>query len=261
MISGSRDRAEKMPAEISEVDWQKLELGSFASDLSAWTRLADTYPGPVLELGSGVGRVAFHLAEAGHQVVALESHPRLAEEMKLEAGARNLPISIISGTAESAPLEDPVPTLIIAPMQFLHYIEPDSAGKALARFTDPSRARPTIGLAVLRDEEVEEGVFTPTALPDMVEVEGWILSSRISRVSCNHRQISIERMRECVGPDGSRRVEISSETLWRYQRREIERIFDSAGYRLYESEDLPEESGMVSAELLVFEPNDDRGDP
>jgi len=261
MISGSRDCVEQTQVEISEVDWQRLELGSFSADLSAWTRLADSCAGPILELGSGTGRVSFHLAEAGHQVIALESRPRLAENLKREADARSLPVSVISGTVESAPLPDPFPALIIAPMQFLHYLEPRSAVRTLTRLTEQSATRPTIGLAALRDEEIEEGVFAPRSLPDMVEVEGWLLSSRISRVTCGPAQISIERLRESVAPDGSRKAEVWIETLWRYRQGEAERIFASVGYCLYDTEMLPEEPGTVSAELLVFGPHGDRGNP
>jgi SAM-dependent methyltransferase len=48
---------------------------TFRSDLAFWRRLAIAAGGPVLELGSGTGRVAEDLARHGFQVTGLDSDP------------------------------------------------------------------------------------------------------------------------------------------------------------------------------------------
>lgn len=49
-----------------------LQYAHYRDDLAFYTRLADDYGGPVLELGAGTGRVSAALARAGHEVAALE---------------------------------------------------------------------------------------------------------------------------------------------------------------------------------------------
>ncbi len=49
-----------------------LQYAHYRDDLSFYTRLADDYGSPVLELGAGSARVSAALARAGHKVVAVE---------------------------------------------------------------------------------------------------------------------------------------------------------------------------------------------
>ena len=49
-----------------------LQHAHYRDDLSFYTRLADDYGGPVLELGAGSARVSTALAKAGHAVTAVE---------------------------------------------------------------------------------------------------------------------------------------------------------------------------------------------
>lgn len=53
-------------------DLYDLQYAHYRDDLSFYTRLADDYGGPVLELGAGSARVSTALARAGHEVVAVE---------------------------------------------------------------------------------------------------------------------------------------------------------------------------------------------
>ena len=49
--------------------WHEVECGGYAADLALWERAGRRADGPVLELGSGTGRVALHLARRGSEVV------------------------------------------------------------------------------------------------------------------------------------------------------------------------------------------------
>jgi len=53
-------------------EFYKLYAGDFQEDIPIYLDLAAKYPGPVLEIGVGTGRVAAHLASAGHEVVGLD---------------------------------------------------------------------------------------------------------------------------------------------------------------------------------------------
>ena len=258
MISGSEDLVDTLPTDVSEVAWQRMELGSFSTDLCVWADLAAEHPGPILELGSGFGRVAFHLCGTDREVIAVESDRQLAEFLEQETLNRGVPLEVVESRFEVMPLPSADIQLVIAPMQFLHYLEPDEARNAFGRLTAGTVSKPPIGLAVMQDGLIAQGEYKPESLPDMSEVDGWVISSRISRVVCSADQVTIERQREVVSPDGERRIETKIEALRRYRRDEVEEIFDGIGYRLSDSNVLPEESGMTPSDLLLFVPNQDR---
>jgi len=46
-------------------------------DLPYWTKLADRFGDPILELGFGTGRVLLHLAQLGHQIAGLDNDPQM----------------------------------------------------------------------------------------------------------------------------------------------------------------------------------------
>ncbi len=98
-----------------------LQYRSYRDDLPFYTRLADDYGGPVLELGAGTARVAAALARAGHEVVALEPSLQMiarGRERLMEAGLKN--VSYYQGDMRSVRLGQRFP-LIIAPFNtFMH---------------------------------------------------------------------------------------------------------------------------------------------
>jgi SAM-dependent methyltransferase len=55
-------------AKLLDVDW-----GGFTDDLPFYEALARRSDGPILELGCGTGRVALHLARAGHDVWGIDT--------------------------------------------------------------------------------------------------------------------------------------------------------------------------------------------
>ena len=65
------------PALADAVIWHDVECGGYEADLGLWRELAAAAGGPVLELGSGTGRVALDLAARGHDVTAVDSDPAL----------------------------------------------------------------------------------------------------------------------------------------------------------------------------------------
>jgi SAM-dependent methyltransferase len=58
-----------------------LFYADFAEDINLYAGFAERSGGPILEIGSGTGRVSIALAEAGHQVVGVE----LSEAMRIVA--------------------------------------------------------------------------------------------------------------------------------------------------------------------------------
>lgn len=50
---------------------------NYMQDIPFWIKLADTYPGGVLELGCGSGRVLFQLTALGHPVTGIDNDPEM----------------------------------------------------------------------------------------------------------------------------------------------------------------------------------------
>jgi len=249
-------KTDPSPGKFRRADWQRLEIGSYQSDIPLWLTLASGYPGRVLELGAGAGRVTFPLLEAGHQVIAVESDPEISEDLRTAADIRELPLTVRNTPVEALDSEECEFDLLIGPMQFLHHLSPDRCRSVLARFVETIGTRPTMAFAVLRDDDLSQGVFDLESLPYMVDSEGLVMSSRIHRLVVTETRIVIERLRETVSPSGDKELHRVCESLWRYRPGEIEGIFRDSGYQQAEISRMPEEMETIASELLVFESED-----
>ena len=100
-------------------DLYDLQYRHYRDDLPFYTRLADDYGGPVLELGAGTARVAAALARAGHEVVALEPSLEMTARGQARLEAEGLTtVFYHRGDMRSARLERHFP-LVIAPFNTL----------------------------------------------------------------------------------------------------------------------------------------------
>ena len=99
------------------------QYAHYRDDLGFYTRLAEDYGGPVLELGAGSGRVTLALARAGHEVVAVDvSSAMLARAETRLADAELLKhVAFIQGDMRAVKLERHFP-LIVAPFNTLMHL-------------------------------------------------------------------------------------------------------------------------------------------
>ncbi len=159
------------------VTWHDAECGGYGSDLPFWEALASSCGGPVLDLGAGTGRVALHLAAAGHEVVAVDLDPELVAALADRAAERGLSerIEVVCADVRELDLGRRFP-LILAPMQLMHMFGGAAnrrlALEAVAAHLD---AAGTFAAALLAEPLPPSGPTEP--LPDVREVEGWIHSS------------------------------------------------------------------------------------
>ncbi len=93
VLGMSRLRRAPKASTSEQAIWQDVEFGAYTADLPLWKELAAAADGPVLELGSGSGRVALHLAKDGYRVIALERDPELVEA--LASRADGLPVTVL----------------------------------------------------------------------------------------------------------------------------------------------------------------------
>jgi len=58
---------------------------SYLEDIPFWTKIADSYGGPILELGCGTGRVLVPLAKIGYQIFGLDINYQMLSVLKKQA--------------------------------------------------------------------------------------------------------------------------------------------------------------------------------
>ena len=180
--------------------WHDVECGGYAADLALWEELAAEHGSPVLELGCGTGRVALHLARRGHEVWAVEADARLAEACAERAGTEGLPVRVVVADVRELGLADRFP-LVLAPMQVVQQL-----GGRRGRRTALRGVVERLGAGSLLAAAIVEGRpgsgAVPEALPDMRDVEGWVLSSLPVEVRTTRSRLEVHRQRRAVSPAG-----------------------------------------------------------
>jgi SAM-dependent methyltransferase len=184
---------------VSKVAWHDVECGSYTADLALWRELAEATGGPVLDVGAGTGRVARHLAAAGHEVVALDHDPELLAVLRERAPG----IRTVVADASDFRLDERF-GLVAVPMQTIQLLPDRSGFFACAR-----RAVRPGGLVALAIADALEGFEDGADLPapDVGQAGGWRYVSQPTAVRAVQEGARIERLRHAIAPDGSRIVE------------------------------------------------------
>lgn len=181
--------------------WHDIECGGYVEDLELWRELARRQGGPVLDVGAGTGRVTLDLAHAGHSVTALDICDELLATLRNRAAG--LDVTTVVADARSFALDQRFP-LCVVPMQTIQLLGgPEGRG----RFLDCARGHLTAGglLAIAIADELEPfevSAATLGPLPDVMEVDGIVYSSRPTAVRVTGDRFVLERRRETVTIDG-----------------------------------------------------------
>ena len=195
------------PAQLEAI-WHDVECGSYGADLRFWAELTSSGPGPVLELGSGTGRVALHLAGEGLEIVALDREPALLEELDERAAERGRAVDTVVGDARELDRIDGLDrgfAAILAPMQLVHLLGGEAGREALLRGAgERLTADGVLAVAVLGEEAFAVAAQPDQPLlPDVRELDGWIYSSQPLGVDVTDGGgIEIRRLRQTVSPAG-----------------------------------------------------------
>jgi SAM-dependent methyltransferase len=188
----------------AEVVWHDLECGSYSADLPVWRELAARYPGRVLDIGAGTGRVALELARAGHDVTALEREPVLLEALRARSGGTQL--RCVCADARSFELAERSFALCLVPMQTIQLLG-GTAGRAAFLRGALAALRPggLLACAVLADvEPFDCATSEPGPAPETALIDGLLYASLPTRVAVRRQSVVIERERrilEAAGPD------------------------------------------------------------
>jgi len=237
----------------TDAAWHDVECGSYRADFELWRELARDRGGPVLDIGCGTGRVALELAAAGHEVIGLDADQPLVTALNVRAAKAGVPASALRADARSFTLKRRFP-LAIVPMQVAQLVG-GATGRAtmlatLARHLEPGGL---IALALADPfDAVEPGDSRPP-LPDVLEIDGWVLSSTPVAVRDEGDAVAIDRIRQAVSPAGDLTEELSSITLDDCAPATLEDEGRAAGLTVLPARHVPPTVEYVGSTVVMLE--------
>jgi SAM-dependent methyltransferase len=236
----------------SEVAWQDVECGGYSADLEAWEGLASSSEGPILELGSGTGRVCLHLARRGHELWTVDADAELVAATASRAKAEARPVHALQGDIRDLQLDQRF-DLVIAPMHVIQMLGgPDMRAAVLRGVADHLRPRGRFAAAIIdgMPEDLETG---SPPLPDVREIDGWMYSSLPVDFATDDGRLDLRRVRQAVSPDGDLSESEHIDSLWLLRAAELEAEAELAGMRPAERILVPPADGYVGSTVVVAE--------
>ncbi len=240
------------PPAPAAVVWHDVECGSYSADLPLWEELAQAAHGPVLDVGAGTGRVALHLANLGHEVVALDRDPALLAALARRAGER--PVTTVCADARDFELGREF-ALIVVPMQTVQLLG-GAAGRA--RFLRAAhrhlRAGGTLAVAItgsLAPFEPDDPLELP--VPDVGQHGEWTYFSQPVAVRiADDGTTAIERTRSAVSPAGERREERNEVELDPLDAATLATEARAAGFAPLASHEVPQTGEHVGSTVVLL---------
>jgi SAM-dependent methyltransferase len=237
------------------VAWHDAENGGFAADLDLFARLATDRPGGVLDLGAGSGRVAIHLAAAGHPVTAVDHDPELLAALERRAADRGLEVVTVCADVRSLELDRSFP-LILAPMQLLHIVGGADGRRRLLTATARHLRAGGRFWPVVIEEPLPLGSGRPDPIPDVREIGGWVHSSLPAEVTIDERSITMVRVRQLVAPDGTMTESRNETRMDRFSLADLDREAAAAGLTIVGCERLPRTIEYEDSVAVALEARD-----
>jgi SAM-dependent methyltransferase len=233
--------------------WHDVECGSYAADLPLWRELAAEAGGPLFDLGAGTGRAALDLAAHGHDVLAIDTEAELLDELARRARARGLQVDVLASDVRELALRREH-SLAIAPMQLVQLLG-GPAGRAAMLAGVRRGLRPggrfAAALADPHEAIAPEDAVPP--LPDVLERDGWVLSSQPVDVRADGRRVAVDRLRQLVSPSGERKEELSTVLLDRVSVEDFEREARAAGMGAAGRRAVPETPDHIGSTVVILE--------
>ncbi len=189
-----------MVVSSTEIIWHDLECSSYRADLPLWRELADrsaldSRRARVLDVGAGTGRVALHLARAGHRVTAVDLDQDLLGA--LAERAADMCVETVCADARTFELGRADFDLCVLPMQTVQLLGGSAERMAFLR---RARAHLRVGgllavaiVTVVEPFDCAAGDFGPS--PELARVDGVRYVSRATRVCVLGESVLIERER------------------------------------------------------------------
>jgi SAM-dependent methyltransferase len=233
--------------------WHDVECASYSADLPLWRELAAERGGPVLDIGCGTGRVALELAAQGHEVVGIDADGELVATLNARASEAGLAARALTADARTFTLDRRFP-LALLPMQVAQLLGGPS-GRAAMLATVAARLEPRGLLAIaLADpfDAVPAGESRPP-LPDVLELDGWVLSSTPVAVRDEGDAFAIDRLRQAVSPAGEITEELATIVLEGCAPVTLIAEGEAAGLRALPTRYVPSTADYVGSTVVMLE--------
>lgn len=179
-------------------------------DLLMYSELANEYGGPVFEVGSGTGRVMFHLAKAGYEVHGIDIEPAMldrARKLAESQPALKSRLTFIQDDVLKYKTDKRYPLVIVPYNGLMHFHDQEQQLKLLRRLHDLTADD---GLLVLdlpnpadafAAQDTDAMIFEKTFLePDTGHL---VMQYSVSSVDRTDQLIRINWIYDEVGGDGT----------------------------------------------------------
>ena len=238
---------------VTAAAWHDVECGSYTADLELWRELAASRGGPVLDIGCGTGRVALDLAALGFEVVGVDADEPLTVALTTRARAAGLPARAHPGDGRALSLGRRFPLVLLA-MQVVQLVGGPTGRAALLRSVGDHLAPGGLLALALADpfEAVAPGEARPP-LPDVLEIDGWVLSSAPVAVRDEGDVIAVDRVRQAVSPGGELTEELATVELENCAPATLEDEGRAAGYTVLERRQVPPTDDYVGSTVVMLE--------
>jgi SAM-dependent methyltransferase len=213
-----------------------VHAGAPDDDVGLWLSFAGRTSRPILEVGTGTGRIALELAAMGYRLTALDPSEAMLRVARAGAGARGIAVTFIHGLPADATLPDDEFGLVLLPADvFLYCADGEEQlatlrALAAAMHFDAKLILDLPGPAAWLDPSLNGQPILAWSGegPDGSPLEAWHL--RDDDLAAQVRLLSVRY--ETLSPGGAVRREVSLHRLRYVYRFEAEYLLALSGLRL-----------------------------